>query len=252
MESCKPSVQGQEDRCERHGVLLVALTIPLHNKEIVCRASCQKCEEEAAQAQQHAEYRKRQERAHVPHRYLEVGLKNFAVSMHQQVEVLEAVKRFIDSPNSRGTGLLMLGNVGTGKTMLACAIINTLLKGNPQETAWYLTTLQAVRSIRASWRKGADITERAAVAALVRPHVLVLDEMGASFGSDAERVLLTEVVNERYNTCRPTIMIGNLTIEEFKKVAGGRIADRFREGKLLIFDWPSFRGRVRSGSNLSC
>ena len=74
--------------------------------------------------------------------------------------------------------------------------------------------------------------------------LLVIDEVGVQFGTDTEKMILFEILNERYENLKPTILISNLSIESLKKFTGDRVIDRMKEnkGKVLIFNWNSARG----------
>jgi DNA replication protein DnaC len=81
-------------------------------------------------------------------------------------------------------------------------------------------------------------------AAFARVDLLVLDEVGVQYGSKAELVMLTELIDERYSAKRPTIVVSNLGSAELIDMVGERAADRLAEhGVDLLFDWPSFRRR---------
>jgi DNA replication protein DnaC len=48
----------------------------------------------------------------------------------------------------------------------------------------------------------------------------------------------------RYETFKPTILIGNVTMEGIDVLQGDRVIDRFKEnGQILVFNWESFRGK---------
>ena len=61
-----------------------------------------------------------------------------------------------------------------------------------------------------------------------------------------ERQVLFDVLNERYETRKPTLFLSNKTLDEFKVVMGERVMDRLREdgAPVVPFCWPSARGRV--------
>jgi DNA replication protein DnaC len=83
-------------------------------------------------------------------------------------------------------------------------------------------------------------------AQFARVDLLVLDEVGVQYGSKAELVMLTELVDERYAAKRPTIVVSNLGGAALIDMVGERAADRLAElGVDLLFDWPSFRRRQR-------
>ena len=75
--------------------------------------------------------------------------------------------------------------------------------------------------------------------------LLVLDEIGVQFGSDAEKLIMFDIINERYEAMRPTILISNLALSGLSEFVGDRIVDRMKEngGKLMVFDWESHRGK---------
>jgi DNA replication protein DnaC len=125
--------------------------------------------------------------------------------------------------------------------MLACSVINALVE--QLHSARYLRVTDAVRSIKATYSKTSTITENEAIANLVSPDLLVLDEVGVQFGTEHEAVLLFEIIDRRYAECRSTILVSNLTAAELEKYLSERVMDRFREtGAVLAFDWSSHRG----------
>jgi DNA replication protein DnaC len=73
--------------------------------------------------------------------------------------------------------------------------------------------------------------------------LLVIDEIGVQFGSQAEKTIFAELINRRYSALKPTVLIGNLTIKELSEAIGERVLDRFRDGgHTVTFTWPSQRG----------
>ena len=52
-----------------------------------------------------------------------------------------------------------------------------------------------------------------------------------------------DIIDGRYQEMKPTILISNLAIAGIKDLIGERVIDRLREdgGKLVSFDWPSYR-----------
>jgi DNA replication protein DnaC len=64
------------------------------------------------------------------------------------------------------------------------------------------------------------------------------------FGSLAESAILQEVINARYESILPTILISNLTFDQLKDAIGERIVDRVTDGgrNRQVFNWESYRG----------
>ncbi len=194
----------------------------------------------------------------IPPRYHGQRVQHFQAHTPAQHSVLEIARRFCALDVARLTddeatnlpnydSLLLLGNVGTGKTLLGCGILTDWTHdedGAFMDSGLYTTAAQLMRRIKMTWRKDADETEQDVLTKLGKPSLLVIDEVGVQFNSDTERCLLTELINDRYNAQQRTILISNLTLKEFTGVVGERIVDRFREGgKVLVFDWQSERGK---------
>lgn len=136
--------------------------------------------------------------------------------------------------------ILMIGNPGTGKNMLAACVCREVL--NQGHTALHTTAIKLVRRIKETWSNKSE-TETQAITAFTIPDLLVIDEIGVQFGSKTEEMLLFEVINERYENMRPTILISNLNMDDIEKFLGARTMDRFCEGKsmMLQFTWDSYR-----------
>lgn len=177
-------------------------------------------------------------------RYQGVSFVDYQPTDAKAKTVLDKCRSFAGTFRDRlkvGDSLLMLGNPGTGKNMLAACICSEII--DQGFTPLHTTALKLVRKIKESWGKDAPATEQEMINRFTEPDLLVIDEVGVQFGSKTEEILLFEVVNERYENMRPTIIISNLTIEGVQGYLGTRIVDRFYEGKsaVLSFTWQSYR-----------
>jgi DNA replication protein DnaC len=162
------------------------------------------------------------------------------VSAHAEKVFIEC-KAFAENFDSKsGKNLLLIGSPGTGKNMLAAIICQELIK--KAFTCSHTTAIKAVRRIKDSWRDKEE-GEQEVIDSFIKPSLLVIDEVGVQFGSPTELLYLTEVINERYEKRRPTILISNLTIKQLEEIIGHRIMDRFYEdgSKFLVFNWQSYR-----------
>ena len=74
--------------------------------------------------------------------------------------------------------------------------------------------------------------------------LLIIDEIGIQFGSDTEKLLISEIIDNRYQNLLPTVLISNLDLAGIKSCIGERSYDRLREdgGKVVAFNWDSHRG----------
>jgi DNA replication protein DnaC len=139
-----------------------------------------------------------------------------------------------------GTNLLMIGSPGTGKNMLAAIICQALIQ--KEYSCLHTTAMRCVRRVKDSWRDKGE-KEQEIINSFIGPDLLVIDEVGVQFESPTELLYLTEIINDRYERKRPTILISNLTLKQLEEIMGARIMDRFYEGdsKFLVFNWPSYR-----------
>jgi DNA replication protein DnaC len=141
----------------------------------------------------------------------------------------------------KGGSLVLTGLPGTGKTHLACAIANMIMPEH-MATVSFGAVSTIIRSVRSTY--GGKGSETQALSELLKPDLLIMDEIGAEGGSDHDTKLLFEIINKRYENLRPTILISNLNAEALEKYLGQRVMDRFREcGLVVAFDWSSFRGQ---------
>ena len=146
-----------------------------------------------------------------------------------------------------GASLILCGTAGTGKTHLACAIAREAILTHVQAVR-FTTVGKAMRAVKSTYRRQSEDTEDDALREFTRPGLLILDEVGVQFGSDAERNILFEIVNERYGAMLPTILISNLALDGLREFVGDRVLDRLKEngGQLVVFDWVSHRGKQQA------
>ena len=148
---------------------------------------------------------------------------------------LAALEVAADRVRRRGI-VVLYGKRGNGKTRMAAELC---LLG---ESSCYRTAMRFFLEVRATFRKDSVRSEMDIIEDLVRPALLVLDEMQERGDTPFEHRLLTHVIDARYAAERPTVLIANLTKAELTDSLGPSIVDRAREnGKSIEFDWASYR-----------
>lgn len=248
----------KDANCEKHGAFKSKL---LKFGSVETWTKCPKCQEE-----EHIE-RKRleseRERAKIEKRKADAIERNMSLSgvpkrfeghcfetfkdLNPQASAHKksCMKYAIDFNDAlmMGRSIVMCGNTGTGKTHLSCSIANYIIKEHAKR-AVFTTVIKAVRSVKQTY--STKESEQDAINAFKHPDLLIFDEVGVQFGSDAEKIIFFEIINERYQECKPTILISNLNVEGLSEYVGDRVIDRMCEngGMLLNFAWKSYRGKI--------
>lgn len=218
----------------------------------VCTARDSEREEQERKEADARERDERSKRAQIA-RYLEdsclgkrfVG-KTFADYLPSCPEarwVLEECRAFAEGFGG-GRNLIFVGSMGTGKNMLS-AIIGQEVIGRGFSFL-HTSALKVVRRFKDSWKQP-DTTETEVLRYFVTPDLLVIDEIGVQFGSPTEKLFLAEVINDRYEARRSTILLSNLTLKQVEEALDSRTIDRFHEdgGTVLVFAWSSWRRQKR-------
>lgn len=240
------------DNCEAHGDFTAENWIGNIWTRCPACADEQKRADEARAEAERLEQQQRRWRAVVmasgiPERFREKPLESFIAETPEQERALRSAMRYaneFDEALASGRSLMFLGKPGTGKTHLAAGIALKLMR--ERRRVLFTTVLRAVRRVKDTWVKGCDKSESDVIREMVIPDLLILDEVGVQFGSDFERNILFDLLNERYEACKPTLLLSNLSLEEVGSFLGERIMDRLREngGRAVLFSWESHR---RSG-----
>ncbi len=143
---------------------------------------------------------------------------------------------------TEGGSVILEGKPGRGKTHLAIAIAYRALQNGFD--ALFTTAAELIDHLSAASREGAM---RETLAEYVRPHVLVVDEVGyLAYGDDAANVLY-HVVNDRHIKRRAMIFTTNKPPKRWGHALHDNdlaeaIVDRILErGRLLRLDGPSVR-----------
>lgn len=106
----------------------------------------------------------------------------------------------------------------------------------------YETALDIFARIKSTFRRDSKESEADIIAALRKPRLLVIDEIGKRGESDWENNVFFGLIDARYRDMTDTILIANLEPAAFSVCVGASLADRMKEtGGLILADWPSRR-----------
>lgn len=183
----------------------------------------------------------------LPERFAGATLDNYQAVNDDAARCLKLCKAYAAKWPERlkqGGGLVMCGKPGTGKNHLALAIAKHVINEH-QNSALFTTALRIARLFKSTWSKNSERTEAEVIRIYTDPELLIIDEVGVQFGSEAEKLILFEIINTRYERMMPTILISNLPKDELAAFIGERVIDRMNDGGgcTLAFTWDSYRSR---------
>lgn len=159
--------------------------------------------------------------------------------MTPQLAKARAYSENWDAFRQDGTGLLLFGNVGTGKSYAAGCIANALIER--MVSVLFVGLSDVVNRMQGNF--GAD--RDAYMKMLMRPELLILDDLGAERNTSFGRERVFDVVNKRLLTGKPMIVTTNIPLSVMQKAADldeRRIYDRVLEVCVPIqFNGENFR-----------
>ncbi len=245
----KPS---ETRNCERHGNYISTNFIGDYWTECPSCIAKKRKEVEKQEEQKFKQQAKEREQrrwmvkiktALIPERFKDRTLDSYIAKTSDQKTALAFAKEYaenFDQVMKTGRSAIFVGKVGTGKTHLAVGIALSIME--QQRSPLFTTVQRLVRRVKDSWRTKEE-TESEVIEAFASPDLLILDEIGVQFGSEFEKQILFDVLNERYEKLKPSILLSNIPREQLGEYLGERVTDRLREngGKMIPFDWDSHR-----------
>lgn len=195
-------METRECSCEKHGK---------YNSEpvqilgrIISWTQCPKCVEDQEQKEAAEEERKRQEfqqrrlqASGVEPEFYDATLQDFKPESQSEVEALQAATALLNGSIKK---LILLGTNGCGKTHLACALVK-LTKGIR------ITMFELSCRIRSCYNSG--VNEIDYLDNLLTYPLIVIDEVGRTKGSDAEKNWMSYLVDKAHTRGTKLMLISN-------------------------------------------
>ncbi len=166
-----------------------------------------------------------------------------------------------------GTGLLIIGKIGTGKTHLAVGITKELILHKGVACMFY-DYRELLKEIQNSYNSTVQTTELDVLRPIFETEVLVLDELGAVKPTEWVWDTVSLILNTRYNDNRTTIITTNFEDQPAagangagsavraatrSETLGDRIGERMRSRlhemcRVIKMEGEDFRQKFRSAS----
>ena len=142
---------------------------------------------------------------------------------------MRMAKRYVqhwEEMQKNSTGLLLWGDVGTGKSFIAGCIANALLdKGVPVIMTNFARLLNKLSDMYAGDRT-------AYIDSFKRYPLMIIDDLGVERNSEFAREQVFSIIDSRYRSQLPMIVTTNLSLKKLKNpedMARARIYDRVLE-----------------------
>ena len=209
----------------------VQCRITFEGKERImpCICKCQKEEQERQEQRMKEEeqllYVRRLKAAGIQERHLQ----DWTFASATDTPSIQMAKRYTENwkkVKAENLGLLLWGDVGTGKSFLAACIANALLeKGVPVLMTNFSKILNQMGAMYSDERYHY-------IASFNRFSLLIIDDLGIERNTEYALEQVYAVIDERYKTGLPLIITTNLTISQLRNpedVAHARIYSRVLE-----------------------
>jgi DNA replication protein DnaC len=210
--------------------------------------------------------------ARIPKRYEHCELASYTTDFpgaHASLSFAHlSADRFSQEYDPRdGTGLLIIGKIGTGKTHLAVGIIKELILIKGIACLFY-DYRELLKQIQNSYNAAVQTTELDVLRPVFETDVLVLDELGAVKPTEWVWDTVSLILNTRYNDNRTTIITTNFEDQPAAGAGGAgsaartasraeslgdRIGERMRSRlhemcRIIKMEGEDFRQKFRSAS----
>lgn len=205
------------------------------------------------------------EQAHIPRRYENCTFDNFEIHDSSHRHALKISKQFVKNYPVQDVGLLFLGPCGVGKTHLAVAIVQELIR-KKNVPCYFCDFRELIRDIQSTYTPDSSLSEVDVLAPIFQKDVLVLDELGAKRTTAWVDETVFYIVNNRYNNKKLTIFTSNYldreedeedTRDSFYKKKEDSLVDRigirlrsrlYEMCKVVEMGGKDYRKEIKQGS----
>lgn len=159
------------------------------------------------------------------------------------------VKHF-EEMRKDNVGLLLYGNVGSGKTYIACSIANAIIT----EYSYTVKMRNFAQILNDLQKGGFNIDRNEYIEQITSPNLLILDDFGIERNTEYALEKIYNIINARYLKARPTIITTNLNFKDIEKeqenIMLGRIYSRIIEMCLPLRVTGLDRRKIQSKEKL--
>lgn len=205
------------------------------------------------------------ELANIPRRYTSCTFDNFEIHNDSHRHALKISKQFVKNYPVQDVGLLYIGPCGVGKTHLAIATVQELIK-EKKARCYFIDFRDLIRKIQSTYSPDSPLTDSDIFSQIFQQEVLVLDELGAKRTTAWVEETIFYIINNRYNNQKLTIFTSNYLDQEeeeednresFFKRRGDSLVDRigvrlrsrlYEMCKIVEMEGDDYRKKIKQAS----
>ena len=166
----------------------------------------------------------------------EISKPAFALSA-PQAACLQSVRKTLGDK----VPCVLHGRVGVGKSILAAWIVRQCAI---HRKVGRMHTIAGLMQSQKNWFNAPNTQNPSPIAEATDAYFLALDELVAEQGSLYDHTQITQIIKERYDAMRPTLIITNIVGSRLHEVVPAAIFDRLRDGAIIELKGQSMRGKA--------
>ena len=229
--------------------------IPMLDKKLMIIRNACKCDRDRAEQEKLREKQIEQDRLR----------KNCFISKNQiaytfenvdedtDKDIIKKAKNYVkhfEEMRKDNVGLLLYGNVGSGKTYIACSIANAIIT----EYSYTVKMRNFAQILNDLQKGGFNLDRNEYIEQITSSTLLILDDFGIERNTEYALEQIYNVINARYLKARPTIITTNLNFKDIEKeqedIMLGRIYSRIIEMCLPLRVTGLDRRKIQSKEKL--
>ena len=190
----------------------------------------------------------------IPKKYLWKFHEDFQIVNDVAQKLITAATEIRDGTHKQDShkGYYFWGTPGSGKTLLACIILQELMLKYALPGRFVDISRQFFQRLKRSYDSTDELygTEGQILDELIEVPFLVIDDFGVQRNTEWESEMLYNLLDARYEKEHLTIITSNVHINDFINIAHGRIHSRIKEMcSICKVDLPDFRDRFMKEFN---
>jgi DNA replication protein DnaC len=163
--------------------------------------------------------------------------ENFDAGVPGVARAYARARKFAEHPAG---WLILFGGYGCGKTHLAAAIANQVLRENLM-TVLFAVVPDLLDHLRSTFGPNSEVEYDERFEQIRGAHILMLDDFGTENATPWAREKLFQLINHRYNYRLPTVITSNRKPEDIDQRIFSRLSDRELCDEITIIDGGDYR-----------